>query len=127
VNNEEKQRNYDLARKLLAEQNFAAAVIGGAVATVLAAAAFGIAVAILRASYAFAAAGSPIDGFRTYSLPVLAERAMSRGSLVELFTWFVAGFATVFLARRSLSRSERLADGLFELRDWIATGQVPGN
>ena len=29
MNNEEKQRNYDLAIKLLSEQNFAAAIIAG--------------------------------------------------------------------------------------------------
>ena len=51
MNNEEKQKNYELAEKLISEQNFAAAVIAGAVATVLAAAAYGIIVATWNFSY----------------------------------------------------------------------------
>jgi hypothetical protein len=43
---EDKQRNYELAEKLLSEQNFAAAVVVGAVATLLAAALYGITTAI---------------------------------------------------------------------------------
>ena len=38
MNQEEKQRNYELAENLFSEQNFAAAVIVGAVVTLLAAA-----------------------------------------------------------------------------------------
>ena len=55
MNNEEKRRNSDLAIKLLSEQNFAAAIIAGAAATILAAAAFGIVVATLTFTYGFAA------------------------------------------------------------------------
>lgn len=54
---DEKQRNYELAEKLLAEQNFAAAVIAGAVAAMLAAVIYGITIAIWDFSYGFAAAG----------------------------------------------------------------------
>jgi hypothetical protein len=57
VNDEEKQRNYDVAVKLLSEQNFSAAIIAGAVATILAAAAFGIVVATWTFAYGFSAAG----------------------------------------------------------------------
>ena len=57
MNNEEKQRNYELAEKLVSEQNFAAAVIVGAVAAILGAAAYGITVATWPFSYGFAAAG----------------------------------------------------------------------
>lgn len=53
----EKQENYERAEKLLAEQNVAAAIIAGAVATVLGAFAYGIAVAIWPIAYGFAAAG----------------------------------------------------------------------
>lgn len=53
VNNEEKQKNYDLAKRLISEQNFTAAVIAGAVATLLAAAAYGITVATWSFSYGF--------------------------------------------------------------------------
>jgi len=53
----EKQKNYERAEKLLAEQNFAAAVIAGAVATVIAVLAYGIVVAALPIAYGFAAAG----------------------------------------------------------------------
>lgn len=42
MNEEDKQRNYELAEKMISEQNFAAAVTVGAVATLLAAAIYGI-------------------------------------------------------------------------------------
>ena len=167
MNDGEKQKNYELADKLISEQNFAAAVIVGAVATLLAAAAYGIIVATWAFSYGFVAAGvgiviglsmqflgrgismnfavvatvyaivgcvlgnlfrviielaqanatSPIDVLRNDSLSVLAEWSVSDVSFVDLVYWFVAVFCAVFLAKRSLSRSERLAIGLFELRD----------
>jgi hypothetical protein len=163
---EEKQRNYELADKLISEQNFVAAVVVGAVATLLAAAAYGITVAIWAFSYGFAAAGvgiviglsmgflgrgismkfavvaavyaitgcvlgnlfrviielahatatSPIDVLRNSSLSVLAEQSVSYVSFVDLVYWLVAVFCAVFFAKRPLSRSERLAIGLFELR-----------
>ena len=56
MNDEEKTKNYELAEKLISEQNFAAAVIAGAVATVLAAAAYGISVSKWTFSYGFVAA-----------------------------------------------------------------------
>jgi hypothetical protein len=167
MNDEEKQRNYELATKLLSEQNFVAAVIAGAVATVLAAAAFGTIVATWSIAYGFAAAGvgivigfsigflgrgistkfavaatvytviacvlgnlswviidlaqatgtSPIDVLGNNSLPALFGQAVADGFSIYLLYWFVAIIAAVFLSRRSLSRSERLAVGLFELRD----------
>jgi hypothetical protein len=166
MNEDEKQRNYELAGKLISEQNFAAAVIVGAVATLLAAAAYGITVAIWTFSYGFAAAGvgiviglsmgflgrgismkfavvaavyaitgcvlgnlfrviielaqatatSPIDVLRNSSLSVLVERSVSNVSFVDLVYCLVAVFCAAFFARRPLSRSERLAIGLFELR-----------
>ncbi len=167
MDDEEKQKNYELADKLISEQNFAAAVIVGAVATLLAAAAYGITVATWAFSYGFAAAGvgiviglsmgflgrgtsmkfavaatlytitgcvlgnlfrviielaqatatSPIDVLRNNSLSVLAERSIYNVSFVDLVYLFVAVFCAVFFAKRPLSRSERLAIGLFELRD----------
>jgi large-conductance mechanosensitive channel len=57
MDQEDKQRNYELAEKLLSEQNLAAAVIVGAVATLLAATIYGIIVAKWNFSYGFAAAG----------------------------------------------------------------------
>jgi dipeptide/tripeptide permease len=166
MDDEEKQENYELADKLISEQNFAAAVIAGAVATLLAAVAYGITVATWAFSYGFATAGvgiliglsmgflgrgistkfavvatlytitgcaignlfrviielaqatatSPIDVLRNNSLSVLVERSISNVSFVDLVFWFVAVFCAVYLAKRPLSRSERLAIGLFELR-----------
>lgn len=166
MDDEEKQKNYELADKLISEQNFAAAVIVRAVATLLTAAAYGITVATWDFSYGFAAAGvgiaiglsmgflgrgistkfavvatlytitgcaignlfrviielaqaaaaSPIDVLRNNSLSVLVERSISNVSFVDLVFWFVAVFCAVFLAKRPLSRSERLAIGMFELR-----------
>jgi len=167
MNDEEKQKNYELAEKLMSEQNFSAAVIVGAFATLLAAVAYGITVETWSFSYGFAAAGvgiiiglsmgflgrgisakfavaatlytiigcvlgnlfvkimnlakgtatSPIDVLQNNSLSVLARWSVSGLSLIHLVFWFVAVFAAVFLAKRSLSRSERLAIGLFATKD----------
>jgi len=57
VRAEEEQKNYELAEKLLSEQNFSAAIIVGAVATVLASVAYGLTVAAWPITYGFAAAG----------------------------------------------------------------------
>ena len=56
MNQEDKELNRGLAEKLLSEQNFTAAVIVGAAATVLAAVAYGIVTALWDFSYGFAAA-----------------------------------------------------------------------
>ena len=166
MNDEEKQKNYELAEKLISEQNFAAAAIAGAVATLLAAAAYGIIVETWPFSYGFAVAGvgiviglsmgflgrgismkfavvaavytiagcvlgnlfvkvmnlaqatatSPIDVLRNNSLSALAEWSIAGLSLIHLVYWFVAVVCAVFLAKRPLSRSARLAIGLYELR-----------
>jgi hypothetical protein len=155
-----------LAEELLAEQNFAAAVIVGAVATLLAAAIYGITTDIWDFSSGFAATGigiavgismqylgrgikmkfavvalvytiagcvlgnlfrgvmnqarvdaiSPIDVFRNNEFSVLTGSAVSHVSFVDLVFWFIAIFAAVFLVRRPLSRSDRLAIGMYELK-----------
>ena len=56
MDQEEKQRNYELAEKLLSEQNFGPAVIAGAVAMILAAGIYGV-MASGGVSYSFMAAG----------------------------------------------------------------------
>ena len=63
-----------------------------------------------------ATATSPIDVLRNDSLSVLAERAVSYVSFVDLVFWFVAVWFAVFLVKRPLSRSERLAIGMYELK-----------
>ncbi len=167
MRDEEKQKNYQTAERIMSEQNFSAAAIAGAIAAVLSALAYGVVVSKWPMTYGFAAAGvgivvgwvmgflgrgistkfsvlaavytiagcvlgnfsraivelaaesgaSPIDVFRSISLPVLANRAISYFSLVDLVYWFVAIVCAVFLAKRPLSRSERLAVGLYELKD----------
>lgn len=57
MKDEEKQKNYELAEKLLSEQNFTAAVIAGAVATLIAAAAYAITVTMWPFAYGFVAVG----------------------------------------------------------------------
>lgn len=162
MRDEEKQEHYQVAERLLAEQNFTAAAIVGAVAALVAAAAYAIAVAGWNFAYGFAAAGigvvvgasmhllgrgistkfgvlaavytlvgcllgnffsvllrssrSPIEVLRTTPLPELAERVSSELSLGDLLYWFIAVFAAVYLAKRPLSRSERLAIGLYRLK-----------
>jgi dipeptide/tripeptide permease len=153
----------ELAERLLSEQNFVAAIVAGAIATLLSAVAYGIVVRSLPISYGFAAAGvgtfigffvgflgrgietkfsvvavgytiagcllgnllvkivsvaratasNPIDVFRSSSLPELAQWSVAGLTLIHIVYWFVAVFAAGFLARRSLSREQRLAIGLY--------------
>ena len=166
MNSEEKQKQYELAEKLISEQNFSAAFIGGGVATVLAAAAYGIVMTRWSFAYGFAAAGvgivvglsmgflgrgismrfsvlaalytmagcvlgnlftaalelapatatSLVDILRSSSFSALLERASDYIFSIALIYWFVAVVAAVFLSRRPLSRSQRLALGLFEMK-----------
>ena len=166
MHDDEKQKNYELAEKLISEQNFSAAVAVGAVATLLAAVAYSITVATWPIAYGFAAAGvgivigspmgflgrgistkfavaaavytlvgcvlgnllhviinlalaartSPIDVLQNNSLSALADRASANVLSIALVYWFVAVAAAVFLSKRPLSRSDRLAISLYELR-----------
>ena len=166
MDDEEKQKNFELAEKLMSEQNFTAAMIAGAIAMLLAAVAYGIVVEAWLYSYGFAAAGvgivigffmgflgrgismkfsvaaavytivgcilgnlfvkiinlaqatatSPIDVLQGNSLSELGRWSVSGLSLIHLVFWFVAVVAAVFLAKRPLSRAQRLAIGLTELR-----------
>ena len=167
MHDEEKQRNYELAEKLISEQRFSTAVIAGAVATLLAAVGYGITVATWPIAYGFAAAGvgiligfpmgylgrgietkfavaavlytlvgcvlgnlfrviivlaqatgaSPIEVLRNEPLPLLVKQATSNVFSIALLYWLIAVFAAVFLCKRPLSRSDRLAIGLFKLRE----------
>ena len=166
MDDEEKQKNFELAEQLMSEQNFTAAMIAGAIAMLLAAVAYGIVVEAWLYSYGFAAAGvgivigffmgflgrgismkfsvaaavytivgcilgnlfvkiinlaqatatSPIDVLQGNSLSELGRWSVSGLSLIHLVFWFVAVVAAVFLAKRPLSRAQRLAIGLTELR-----------
>ena len=166
MHDDEKQKNYELAEKLISEQNFAAAIVAGAIATLLAAVAYCIIVEEWPFSYGFAATGVGIsigffmgflgrgistrfsvaaaaytiagcilgnlfvriwnqaqgaasllsDVLQNNSLSVFARWSVSGLSLIHLVFWFVAVFAAAFLAERALSRSERLALGLYESR-----------
>ncbi len=63
-----------------------------------------------------ATATSLIDVLRGSSFSALVERSNYYLFSIALVYWFVAVVAAVFLARRPLSRSQRLAIGLFEMR-----------
>lgn len=164
MHDDEKLEMYELAEQLMAEQNFPAAVIAGAIAMLLAAVAYGFVVEKWPFSYGFAATGvgiavgffmgflgrgislkfpvvataytiagcvlgnlvrrivnvaqataaSPIDVVQSTALPVLSQWSVSGLSIVHLVFWCVAVAAAVFLARRPLSRSQRLAIGMRE-------------
>lgn len=166
MHHDEKQKNYELANKLISEQNFVAAVVAGAIAMLLAAVAYGIVVETWPMTYGFAAAGvglviglamgflgrgistkfslvaavytiagcvlgnlfaktmdsakatasPPHEILREMPLSSLAEWSMSGLSLIHVVFWFVGVVGAVFLAKRPLSRSERLAIGLYELK-----------
>lgn len=162
----EKQRHAERAVQLIAEQNFTAALIAGAVAMLLAAGAYGAVVATWPMYHGFAAAGvgifvgsaivflgrgletkfallavaytvagcllgnvfvraivlaqavrAPVtDSFRGQSWSTLAEWAVDGLGLGHVLYWLVAVVAAGFLARRPLSRADRLAVGLYRLR-----------
>lgn len=46
-----------------------------------------------------------------------AARSLADISFIDFVYWFVAVFAAVFLAKRPLSRAQRLAIGLYSLRE----------
>jgi ribose/xylose/arabinose/galactoside ABC-type transport system permease subunit len=164
MDDEEKQKHFEIAETLISEQNFAAALIAGAIAMLLAAVAYGKVVEVWPFSYGFAAAGvgvvigffmgflgrgismkfsvaaavytivgcilgnlfvkimnlaqatatSPIDVLQHNSLSEIGRWSVAGFSLVHLVFWFVAVFAAVFLAKRPLSRAQRLSLGLNE-------------
>ena len=57
---------------------------------------------------------TPRHMLQEFTFSTLAERTMSYLSLGMVLYWFVAVFCAVFLARRALSRNERLAIGMTE-------------
>ena len=59
---------------------------------------------------------SPVDLLGNSSLSTLAEWTVSSLSLIDLVYCFVAVVAAVFLAKRPLSRAQRLAIGMLESR-----------
>ena len=63
-----------------------------------------------------ASATSPIDVLQNTAIPALVERSTYYIFSIALIYWFVAVVAAVFLARRALSRTQRLALGLLEMR-----------
>ena len=165
MRDDEIQRHYEVAEKLLAEQNFVAAAIAGGMATLLSAIAYGIVVEKWPVVYGFAAVGlgtvvgffigfvgrgvtpkfsvlaavytivgcilgnllariwnqakapasSLADVIRDNSMSDLARWSLAGLSPMDLLFWFVAVVAAVFLAKRPLSRADRLALGLYKL------------
>lgn len=164
---EDKQKNYALAEKLLSEQNFAAAVIGGAIAAVLAAIIYSLTVVMWPFSYVFAAVGigiaigcvmqylgrgiqtrfavaaaiytiagcllgnvfravmletqggwsSLLDVFSINKLSAVADWSSFYFSFTDLVFWFIAVWSAVFLVKRPLSRSGRLAIRTYESKE----------
>ena len=167
MRDEEREQHYERAKKLLGEQNFAAALVAGAVTTLLASVAYGITVSTWAYSHGFAIAGigiavgltigflgrgiltrfgvlaalytiigflcgnvfrvvlqtarrpadSPFDVLDDSSLWQIAERSFTYLSAIDLVYLLIALFAAVFFAKRPLSRADRLALGVYEMRD----------
>jgi len=57
---------------------------------------------------------SPLDVLRPTDFSQIVGRSVSYISFVYLVFWFVAVFAAAFLVKRPLSRSDRLAIGMYE-------------
>jgi len=165
MDQEEKQRNYALAEKLLAEQNLVAATVFGALAMILAAGFYGV-IGSGGATYSFMSAGiglavgltmqflgrgidyrfplvasilaligcllgnmftlviyvarsnmvSPFKTLAETPLDVLVGWAVSGVQLISLFFWMMSMVTAIYFAKRSLTREERLAIGLYEMR-----------
>ncbi len=60
---------------------------------------------------------SPLEVFQSNEFSVLTGQAVSYISFLDLVFWFVAVFAAVFLVMRPLSRADRLAIGMYELKN----------
>lgn len=163
MDDKRKQENFELAKKLLSEQNFMAAAVAGAAASAVAAVIYALVAVRFPYAYGFAAAGvglivgvsmrylgrgidakfgvlaaaftvlgwilgnwfasvlsiaashriSPIEVLRSDHLSELAGWSILDVSLGDMIYWFVAVFCAVFLAKKPLSRAERLAIGLW--------------
>ncbi len=87
MNEEERQKNHALAEKLISEERFAAAMVAGAVAALLAAAAYGIAVSVWPLSYGFAAAG--VGLFVGLAIGFLGRGVSSRFAVLAAIFTFV--------------------------------------
>jgi hypothetical protein len=59
---------------------------------------------------------SPLDVLRNKEFSVLAGTLVSYISMLDLVFWLVAIWFAVFLVKRPLSRSERLAIGMYNLK-----------
>ena len=57
--------------------------------------------------------GSVADTLRYYPLGEILERAANNAAFGDLIYWLIAVFCAVFLAKRPLSRADRLALGVF--------------
>lgn len=66
---------------------------------------------------AVGSSGSLAGVFRNNSIAAIVEQARHALGALHLLYWFIAVLAAVFLARRPLSRTDRLAIGLYRLRD----------
>lgn len=127
----EKQRHLERAEFLIAQQNFGAAVVAGAVAMFVAAMAYGITVAVWPFSYGFAAAGVGI-------VVGLATGFLGRGISAK-FGMLAAGYTVLgcvvgnlfakamdLAIQKSVSPLEVLrGQSLSTLADWSVSGLSP--
>ena len=67
-------------------------------------------------SIVFAEPGSPLEVLTTTPLPTLFGKVWQGFTIATPVYWLIAVFSAVFFARRSLTRAEKLAIGLRELR-----------
>ncbi|ANO52043.1 hypothetical protein [Woeseia oceani] len=117
----DKQKNYELAEALLAEQNFAAALIVGAIAMLLAATAYGLTTVVWPFSYGFAAAGIGIViGF---SMQYLGRGIQMRFAVAAaLYTIAACVLGNVIRAILSAGRSPLHVIGSDDFAEYVQTG-----
>jgi hypothetical protein len=61
-------------------------------------------------------ATSPLDVLLDNPIAMIAKWSVSSVSFAGFFFWFIAVFAAAFLAMRPLSRADRLAIGLYDIK-----------
>jgi HAMP domain-containing protein len=97
-----------VAENLISEQNFAVVASVYTIAGCVLGNVFRVVMHLAREN-----AISPLEVFRSNAFSVLTGWSIS---FVDLVFWFVAVWFAVFLVKRPLSRSARLAIGMYELK-----------
>lgn len=122
----EKQRNYELAEKLLSEQNFGVAVVAGLVATILSAGTYGIAKSLAEGVY-YSISGAVLGVLIGVAMQVLG-RGVDRKYVVvaSVFALSACLLGNMFAVVMDVARATAVSPfdvlrntAISELYDWL--------